>query len=132
MSKTKNEHIEYWLKSSEMDFDTASYLLDGKKYVHALFFCHLTIEKICKALWIKNNEENVPPKIHNILKILNQGQIDVDNSFLELINELNKYQIEGRYQAEIFEIEKSTTKNIANNIYNETIKLKEWLLKKLQ
>jgi len=30
--------IEYWLKSSQDDLDTAFKLMEGKKYHHALFF----------------------------------------------------------------------------------------------
>ena len=34
----KKEHIDYWLRIAEKDEDMMSYLLDGRKYVHALSF----------------------------------------------------------------------------------------------
>ena len=132
MSKTKEEHIHHWLKSAENDFDTASYLLAGKRYVYALFFCHLTIEKISKAIWIKNNEANIPPKMHNLLALLQLSKTEMPNNFIELIVNLNKFQIEGRYPSEIVELTSATENGVAQFFFYETKYLKEWLLKKLQ
>ena len=42
--------IQYWAATSKQDFETAEILFENKKYSHALFFCHLSIEKILKAL----------------------------------------------------------------------------------
>jgi len=92
---TKKEHIEYWLKSSDKDFDTMNYLFKGRRYVHSLFFGHLYIEKICKALWVKNNKENYPPKIHNILIILTQAETTLDEEHLLFLLKLTQYQVNG-------------------------------------
>ena len=77
---TKKEHIDYWLKSAEKDWETIKFLLKGKRYVHELFFGHLYLEKILKALWVKNNKENYPPKIHNLLSILKQAKIELEEN----------------------------------------------------
>jgi HEPN domain-containing protein len=44
--KSKQEVIKYWLTGSKEDFDSAEILYKNKKYHHALFFCHLSIEKM--------------------------------------------------------------------------------------
>jgi len=49
-----NKQIDYWVKGAFSDIETAELLLTGKKYVKSLFFCHLAIEKILKALVVKN------------------------------------------------------------------------------
>ena len=74
---TKQQHIDYWMSSAEKDWEIIEYLLKGKKYVHALFFGHLYLEKSAKALWVKNNTENIPPKIHNIVKLLKESDIEL-------------------------------------------------------
>ena len=71
----KREHIDYWLKIAEKDLDMMKYLEEGKRYVQALFFGHLYLEKIAKALWVANNLENVPPKTHNLLKIIKEANL---------------------------------------------------------
>lgn len=119
---TKKEHIEYWLKSAQKDLETMHYLLKGKKYVHALFFGHLYIEKISKALWIKNNGENYPPKIHNILSILEKANVKLEEEQQLFLLKLNRYQIEGRYPEDIDKLYKITKKDLANEY---SVKLKE-------
>ena len=132
MSKVKQEHIEYWVKLAEDDLETAEYLMKGKRYLHALFWCHLLVEKICKALWIKNNQENVPPKIHNLLRILDLAEIIYDGEQEDLLGLLNKFQLEGRYTTEITKINSSLTEIFAENLFSETKKIRLWLLQKLK
>lgn len=60
------EHIEFWKNTSNEDFEVFNLLLNSKKYLHVLFFAHLTIEKLIKSHWVKDNNNSVPPKIHNL------------------------------------------------------------------
>ncbi len=129
---TKEEYITYWLKSSEADLVTMEYLFKGKHYVHALFFGHLYIEKISKSLWVKNNIENYPPKIHNILTILQQAKIILEEKDLLFLLKLNQYQIEGRYPEDMEKIFNLTDEQLTMT-YITTIKtIAQCLQKKLQ
>ncbi len=47
------KQIEYWKRGADSDIETAEFLISGRKYLEGLFFCHLTIEKILKALVVK-------------------------------------------------------------------------------
>lgn len=38
MMITKEQHIHFWLKNAEEDFETAIYNFKGKKNVYCLFF----------------------------------------------------------------------------------------------
>jgi hypothetical protein len=39
-----------WLNQSEYDFETAQAMYKTKRYVYAIFMCHLALEKFLKAL----------------------------------------------------------------------------------
>jgi len=65
--KTKEEHISFWVEQSEDDWKAVFSLINGKNYLQSLFITHLVIEKLCKALWIKYNTQNVPPRSHNLM-----------------------------------------------------------------
>jgi HEPN domain-containing protein len=54
---TKEEHILYWIEQADDSWEGAIALIKGKRYMLALFCWHLTIEKLLKAIWIKNNTE---------------------------------------------------------------------------
>lgn len=48
-----SKQIQYWQKGAYDDIETAKILIENGKLVHGLFFCHLSIEKIVKALVVK-------------------------------------------------------------------------------
>lgn len=50
------KQIEFWKSGALESFDTAVILLNKRKYLHGLFFCHLTIEKALKAHVIKEKK----------------------------------------------------------------------------
>lgn len=107
------------------------HLLKGKSYIQALFFAHLVLEKILKAHWVKDNEENTPPKIHNLLNIFAKTSLqlpDTDKDFLAI---MNQFQLEGRYpdyKLELYKKYKSvqTKKNL-----EQVNTIRKCLLKKL-
>ena len=94
---TKQEHIDYWVKTAEDNWTDVQILFELKRYASAMFFAHLTIEKLAKALWVKNNNENYPPKLHNIVKILKGAQISLDDIQEAFLLQINDFQLEGRY-----------------------------------
>lgn len=128
----KQDHIAYWLKSASKDLETMNYLFKGRRYVHTLFFGHLYIEKISKALWVKSNKENYPPKIHNILSILKQAETTLDEVQLLFLLKLNQYQIEGRYPEDIEKLYKITNRPLVNEYLKSIKTIAQCLLNKLQ
>jgi len=52
--------VSYWLESAEYDFDTAESLFQIEKYPYALFFGHLALEKLLKALVVKTTRQHAP------------------------------------------------------------------------
>lgn len=93
---TKKEHIDYWLTNAEMDWKRADRCFDNKDYVFSLFCLHLSLEKICKALWVKHNKTNYPPKIHNLVRIIENTGITLPDDDLVFLNDMNKFNLEGR------------------------------------
>ncbi|MCY7411416.1 MAG: HEPN domain-containing protein [Chitinophagales bacterium] len=49
---TKAEHINYWTKNADRDWQRAKNNFKLKDYVFCLFCLHMSLEKICKALWV--------------------------------------------------------------------------------
>ena len=127
---TKEEHIAYWLKSAEKDWETLEHLLKAKRYVHTLFFGHLYVEKISKAVWISRNTENTPPKSHNILSILQRANVVLTEDQQTFLLKLHPYQIEGRYSEDIDTLYEITDADLTNE-YIETIKIVVQCLHKL-
>jgi HEPN domain-containing protein len=94
---TKEEHIRFWVDASEHDLNTARSMYESKHFDWSLFVAHLALEKLLKALWIKNNESNTPPKIHNLLKLADGAGLSLTEQEKQLLAEANEFQIETRY-----------------------------------
>jgi HEPN domain-containing protein len=46
---TKQDKVQYWITAAENDWRVAGHLYEKNDYPYALFFGHLTIEKLLKA-----------------------------------------------------------------------------------
>jgi HEPN domain-containing protein len=90
------KQIDYWAKGAASDMETAEVLLTANKYIEGLFFCHLTIEKILKALVVKNTNQ-LAPKSHNLIYLSELAKVNLSDDNSSLLSVLMKYQIEGRY-----------------------------------
>ncbi len=94
---TKQEHIDYWVKTSEKDWKAVMDLFKSKNYLQSLFWAHLVIEKLVKAHWVKDNEGNIPPKIHNIVYLADKTKLTISEDDKNFFNIINQFQLEGRY-----------------------------------
>ncbi len=90
---TKDEHIAYWVYTAKKDWRAVQNMYKSKDYLHALFFSHLVLEKLCKAHWVKNNTGNTPPKIHNLIKILDQTNVKYSVEQLDFMIIINNFQL---------------------------------------
>lgn len=90
------------------------------------------IEKICKALWIKHSEENVPPRTHNLLHLLSTTPIELNDEKSEFILSLNRFQLEGRYPDYLTKMHNICNETFTTRMINETNNLRIWLLEKVQ
>ena len=50
----------YWLKEAHEALTVAEHLFEKEDYSYALFFGHLALEKILKALYVDINKEHAP------------------------------------------------------------------------
>ena len=123
-----NERITYWQDLSDYDLETADAMLLSKRYLYVGFMCHLSIEKIFKAFYVKLLEIN-PPKIHSLSVIAQKaGFIDLLNTnFKELINTLDPLNIEARYPAYKEKMLKSLNEQSCRNLINQTKELQSWI-----
>ena len=122
--------IEYWIKGSEEDYKTAKALIDSKRFAHALFFCHLTIEKTLKALVVKHTQKHARLD-HNLIRLSESTGLSLSEEQLNALTEINSFNISGRYDDEKFEFHKKATQEFTEKYFNETTNLYLWLKKQL-
>ncbi len=124
--------IKYWQDSSSVDFKVAQSLFNSKHYPQCLFFCHLSLEKLLKALVVKTIKKH-PPYIHDLRKIAEIAKIDLDSQKERYLDKIFTFNISGRYPEEKFEFyKKYNKKEIAKKYLEITRNLILWLKKEFQ
>ena len=62
-----------------------------------LFIGHLVLEKILKALFVQDNNNQLPPKTHNLIKLARHTNINLTEEQEVLLDEVNDFNLEARY-----------------------------------
>ena len=94
--KNTKEIIEYWIKTARHDYKTMQSLFESKRYSDSLFYGHIVLEKVLKALVIQKTKEHAKP-IHNLLILLQKTDVKLEKDDLEFLTEINKFNIKTRY-----------------------------------
>ncbi|MEO5354351.1 MAG: HEPN domain-containing protein [Magnetococcus sp. XQGC-1] len=119
------KHIDYWRRGSDEDEETAGILLEKGKLREGLFFMHLSMEKILKAL-VTRTTAAPPPKIHNLVQLLHRADLSIDQQWLELFRVLNGYCTEGRYPGDVAP---PPSPEQAGKIFRQAQEVREWLIR---
>ncbi len=128
----KQDYINFWIEQAEDDWTAVDTLFKGRNYLQSLFFANLVIEKLCKSLWIKHNQENVPPRTHNLILLLSSTPIELIDDRSEFMLSLNRFQLEGRYPDYLTKMHDICNEQFTTSMLNSTNQLRLWLLEKLQ
>lgn len=92
--KNLNEVIERWVRQADRDLENAKKNLDIEAYDVCLILCEQAVEKMLKALYIKERNEE-PPRTHSLRKLIDLTNMPDES--LKLVTELDSYYMVLRY-----------------------------------
>jgi HEPN domain-containing protein len=101
-------------------------MFETKRYVYVLFMCHLSVEKLLKALY-EAGREKVPPKTHNLVYLMNEADVDVPEVHLKTVESLNDISVVTRYPEDIRALVKAFKKERAEDYLKKSKALLKWL-----
>jgi HEPN domain-containing protein len=123
----EKKQIVYWKTTALDNLETAAILLEKNKMIETLFFCHLCIEKLLKAHFVKSNLM-LAPKSHDLLSLASKTKLTLDVLTEEFLGRLNEYNLEGRYPENYI---KPPAREKVNDLYSKTKDLANWLMNQL-
>jgi len=91
-----NDLIQYWRKTAKHDYETMQGLFTLKRHCDSLFYGHLVLEKLLKALVVKQTR-NYPKPIHNLLILLKDSNVQLSPKDVDFLAEVSKFNIKARY-----------------------------------
>jgi HEPN domain-containing protein len=128
--KTK-EKVRYWLESSEDDWRVGRHLFEKGDYSYSLFFGHLAVEKILKAIYLDRLNDN-PPFTHRLVYLAEKASLELPEEKLRLLEIVTDFNLEARYPDEKFSFKRKCTKKFTKKYLDEIGVIKKWLSKQIK
>lgn len=128
---TTEQHVAHWHHAAENDEKCMDLLFEMGNDIQALFMGQMYMEKICKAVWVKNNNGKLPPRMDNFIKLLDgidTGLSETDMSFLDTLIQYQSYGMDAEYD---MALQEKTTKEFTLNAFKNIKTISECLRNKI-
>lgn len=123
--------VDYWYRESGYSFDVAKALLENKKYPESLFFGHLSLEKILKAVIVSNTKQHSPP-IHDLTTLIKKSRIPYTQQQYQQLGDYNNFYLSGRYDEYKMNFRKKCTPSFTKESFQGINECYVWLKKELK
>jgi len=124
--------MNYWIESSDRDYESMKKNYETKQFTWALFIGHLTLEKLLKAIYAKLNEDSpYPPKIHNLNILAERCNIELDERKTKILMTCNSFNISARYEDYKNEFYERCTEEYTFEQIKNIEEVRTWLKKML-
>ena len=127
---TIDEQIKYWINLSEQDLPVALSMFEKGHYMWCLYIGHLIIEKVLKAIYVKDNGRT-PPKTHDLLKLAKATELKLSTEQEEFLSRVTDFNIEARYTDYKSNFYKLCNKEFTELNLEKIKSLYEWLKRKV-
>ncbi len=125
VSQVKN----FWIKQSDKDWRVTKGLFGLGHYAHALFFCHLSLEKLLKAIVVQETKKQ-SPYTHDLLALTQTSGINPSKAQEKQLNEITAFNVRARYDDVKYLFYKKATKKYTEKYIEFTKQLRLWLKKR--
>ena len=124
------KHVEYWLAQSDNDLPVAESMLEKGHYTWSLFIGHLVLEKILKAIYVREHQK-IAPRIHDLVKLAKSTTMKLSDEQLVFLSEVSDFNMEGRYPDEKNEFVRRCSKEFATDYLRRIKEMRSWLKKQI-
>lgn len=111
--ETKN-----WLQMVDYDIATAEHMFETRRYIYVVFMCHLSIEKMLKAVIAETGE--APPMTHNLIYLMSLAKVDLPVHLHDFIAIIGNASIPTRYPADFLKLVEAYPEEIVEGYLEKT------------
>ena len=121
----------FWLEEAEEAKRVAEHLFEKKDYSYALFFGHLAIEKLLKALYVWRKAEQAP-YIHNLLRLAESIELSLTDEQRDDLIRITAFNLESRYPDEKRSFRNKCTRSYTKKELTKIDEVFAWLISMLE
>jgi HEPN domain-containing protein len=122
--------VQYWLDGAEYDMGVARAMFRTRKYPYALFMGHLALEKLLKALVVRNTRKHAP-YTHSLSLLAEKLEIEIPKKIMKQLKRFMEFHFEARYPKEQMRFYKKCTEEFAGKKMKEIAEVYKWLIERL-
>ena len=122
--------VQHWVETSDEDFNTMFILFRSKSYHWALFMGHITLEKLLKAYFVKQNE-NHAPLTHNLYRLAELGGLKISEEHADWLFKITTFNLNARYDDYKKEFYTICTVDFTEEWIEKIKILQQWIKQKL-
>lgn len=105
--------------SAEYDLQTAETMLSSGRYIYVIFMCHLSIEKMLKAI-VAEVTKKAPPKTHNLIYLIKLAGIHLPQELFDFVTKINNASIVTRYPEDFSKLLEVYPKDVTEEYLAQT------------
>lgn len=120
-----------WMKQADYDIDTAEQMLSAGRYLYVVFFCHLAIEKMLKAV-VTERTAQPPPRTHNLILLAQIAQLSIPEEHAEFIGKIGDASIVTRYPQDLSRALAEYTEPMARTYLKRSKEVLQWIREQIQ
>jgi HEPN domain-containing protein len=120
------KETENWVASSEYDFTTAEHMFETGRYIYVVFMCHLSIEKLIKAIVFEETGK-LPPKTHDLIYLASAAGLQFPEDLRDFTGKINSASIVTRYPEDLLKAVSAYTEDVAGEYLERTREVLNWL-----
>jgi HEPN domain-containing protein len=121
---------QYWLSSSDSDYEAMIALAQSKKHNWALFLGHIVLEKLIKAYFVKTTGTHAP-YTHDLRLLAKKSGMDMPNDMALNLDVITSFNINARYDSFKEDFYKRCTPEFSAEWIEKIKDLRLWIKKML-
>jgi len=125
-----NKIVKHWIDTSDSDFEAMLTLFRSEIYHWALFMGHISIEKLLKAYYVKENQ-NHAPFTHNLYRLAELGNLEINEEYAEWLFKITTFNLNARYDDYKKEFYTICTADFTKEWIEKIKILQQWIKQKL-
>ncbi|MCM8778386.1 MAG: HEPN domain-containing protein [Candidatus Omnitrophica bacterium] len=106
-------------ESADYDLKTAETMLESGRYIYVIFMCHLSIEKMLKAI-VAETIKQTPPKTHNLIYLIKISKVSLPHELFDFVTKINNASIVTRYPEDFNKLIEIYPQEIVQDYFNKT------------
>jgi len=120
-----------WMAMAKYDLESADWMLKGKRFVYAVFMCHMAVEKALKAA-VRKQTGKTPPKTHDLIYLAGKSGMDFDEATVKFLEKINEYHLTTRYPEDFGRMSQEFTEKKSQETLRKATEILTWIEKHLK